>query len=169
MSPTNLGDLIDRSAAPEKTAIIDLSDDANPRPVTYGELAARTDAVARSMLSRGLARGDAVAILATNSVDYLCAYYGVMRAGLVAVPLSFKFPSDTIRYMLGDCGAKLVFADEERATICPEDVPVIRFGVDGPGGFDGALDPGPFDCVDTGPDGIGVPCERSISHLQEVI
>jgi acyl-CoA synthetase (AMP-forming)/AMP-acid ligase II len=150
MAPTNLGDLIDRDADPDKVAVFDLSDAANPLEVTYRALAERTDAVARSLRSRGFARGDTVAILAANSADYLCAYFGIMRAGLVAVPLGFKFPIDTIHYMLADCGAKLVFTDVERRAVCPE------FGDDGPGGFEATLDPGPFDCVDTGPDDVGM-------------
>ncbi len=156
MAPTNLGDLIDRTADPHKVAVIDLSDAADPVEVTYRVLAERTDAIARSLRSRGFARGEAVAILAANSADYLCAYFGIMRAGLVAVPLGFKFPAETIHYMLADCGARLVFADAERAALCPGGIPLVRFGNDGPEGFEAALQPGPFACVDTGQDDIGM-------------
>ena len=156
MAPTNLGDLIDRGTDPRKTAVIDLSDGANPIEVTYRVLAERADAVARSLLARGFVRGDAVAILAANGVDYLCAYFGIMRAGLIAVPLGFKFPADTIAYMLADCGARLVFTDAERAALCPDGIATVRFGDDGPQGFEAALQPGPFACVDTGRDDVGM-------------
>ena len=113
-SAVNLGDLIDRSKDPGKVAIIDLADPANPLEMTYGALAARTDAFARGLLARGLAAGDRVAILAANSTDYLVACFGAMRAGLIAVPVGFKFPTATIHYILADCGAKLVVTDAER-------------------------------------------------------
>jgi acyl-CoA synthetase (AMP-forming)/AMP-acid ligase II len=156
MIPSNLGDLIDRSADLQSVAVIDVSDGANPLHVSYAALAQRIDAIARSLLSRGLARGDTVAILAANSADYLCAYFGIMRAGLIAVPLSFKFPVDTIHYMLADCGARLVFTDAERAALCPDGIPAVCFGDDGPEGFEAALEPGPFDCVHTSHDDIGM-------------
>ncbi len=156
MAPTNLGDLIDRDADPSKVAVIDLSNAAGPLEVTYRALAERTDAVARSLRSRGFARGDTVAILAANSTDYLCAYFGIMRAGLVAVPLGFKFPVDTIHYMLADSGARLVFTDAERSAVCPDGIPTVRFDDQGPEGFEAGLEPGPFECVDTGADDVGM-------------
>ena len=156
MPPMNLGDLIDRNADPDTIAIIDLSDSANPLHVSYGGLSQRIDSVARSMLARGFEHGDTLAILAANSTDYLCAYYGIMRAGLIAVPINYKFPMDTIHYMLADCNARLVFADTERAAHCPAGLPVVQFGDHGAHGFDTLLDPGPFDCADTNHDDIGM-------------
>ncbi len=51
-----------------------------------------------------------------------------MRAGLVAVPVNFKFPPETIGFILSDSGAKLIFCDAERRSACPANVPVIPFG-----------------------------------------
>jgi len=88
---TNLGDLIRRDRNLDKVAIIDLGG-ATVREISYGELDAMANGVARALCARGLSRGDRVAILSANRVEYLAAYYGIMRAGLVAVPVSFKFP-----------------------------------------------------------------------------
>ena len=89
MSTTgNLGDLTDRDADPNATAMIDAGDWQAPLTFTHGEIDERANAVARALLAQGHAPGDRVAILAANSADYLVAYFGIMRAGLVAVPIN---------------------------------------------------------------------------------
>ena len=94
----------------------------------------------------GFARGDRVAILSANRAEYLAAYYGIMRAGLVAVPVNYRFPRETIHFILADCGAKLVFCDGVRRADCP-DMPVVAFGSGDRDGFDAFLDPGTFQPV----------------------
>jgi long-chain acyl-CoA synthetase len=143
---TNLGDLIRRDRDLDKVAIIDLDGEV-AREVSYERLDAMANGVARALLARGLARGDRVAILSANRTEYLAAYFGIMRAGLVAVPVSFKFPRSTIDFILRDAGAKLSFCDVPRAADCPPDIPAVRFGDDGAGGFDRFLQHGPFDPI----------------------
>jgi acyl-CoA synthetase (AMP-forming)/AMP-acid ligase II len=108
--------------------------------------------VARALAARGLARGERVAILSANRAEFLTAYFGILRAGLVAVPVNFKFPPATIDFILRDAGARLVFCDPPRRENCPADVPVVCFGGDGAESFDRFLDPGPFDAVTPAPD-----------------
>jgi acyl-CoA synthetase (AMP-forming)/AMP-acid ligase II len=43
-----------------------------------------------------------------NRAEYLAAYFGIMRAGLVAVPVNFKFPRQTIHFIIKDAGAKFM-------------------------------------------------------------
>src|ERR1700759_4276276 len=111
---TNLGDLIDRSRDPAKTAVIDLGGESGPREFTYAALDAMANGVARALLARGLKRGERVAILSPNRAEYLAAYFGIMRAALVAVPVNFKFPRETLHFIIKDAGAKLVFCDTPR-------------------------------------------------------
>jgi long-chain acyl-CoA synthetase len=99
--------------------------------------------VARALTRRGLKRGDRIALLAANRAEYIAAYYGIMRAGFVAVPVNFKFPRETIHFIIRDAGAKLVFCDAPRAADCPADIPSVTLGAT----FDAFLDPGPFDAV----------------------
>src|SRR6266566_6987512 len=143
---TNLGDLIPRDRDLDKIAIIDLGGRL-AREVSYGQLDAMANGVARALSARGLARGERVAILSANRAEYLAAYYGIMRAGLVAVPVSFKFPRSTIHFILRDADAKLVFCDMARAGDCPPDIPAVHFGGEGAKGFDRLLDGGPFDAI----------------------
>src|SRR5215471_7714311 len=143
---TNLGDLIRRDRNLDKVAIIDLGG-AAVREISYGELDAMANGIARALSARGLARGERVAILSANRVEYLAAYYGIMRAGLVAVPVSFKFPRSTIHFILRDADAKFVFCDMARAPDCPPDIAAVHFGDEGANGFDRFLDGGPFDPI----------------------
>ena len=143
---TNLGDLIRRDRDLGKIAVIDLGGES-VREISYRELDALANGVARALCGRGLSRGDRVAVLSANRAEYLAAYYGIMRAGLVAVPVSFKLPRSTIHFILRDADAKLMFCDSSRAEACPPDVPSVHFGNDGDHGFDRFLDRGAFDPV----------------------
>lgn len=143
---SNLGDLIVRGRDLSKAAIIDLGGGASPREVTYAELDAMAKGVARALVRRGLERGDRVAILSMNRAEFVAACFGIMRAGLVAVPVNWRFPRQTIHLILDDCGAKLVFCDAARREDVPPDLPAVVFGAQDEG-FDRFLDPGPFDSV----------------------
>ncbi|HEY7664725.1 MAG TPA: class I adenylate-forming enzyme family protein [Xanthobacteraceae bacterium] len=144
---TNLGDLIRPDRDLEKVAIIDLGGEQAPRELTYARLDAMADGVARALVARGFARGDRIAILSANRAEYLAAYFGILRAGLVAVPVSFKFPRRDIHFILRDAGARLVLCDGARRGDVPDDLPQMQFGRQGDGGFDDFLDPGAFDPV----------------------
>jgi acyl-CoA synthetase (AMP-forming)/AMP-acid ligase II len=144
---TNLGDLIRRERDLDKVAVIDLGGEQPPREFGYRQLDAMADGAARALRKRGLKRGERIGILSANRAEFLAAYYGIMRAGLVAVPVNFKFPPATIEFILRDAGARLVFCDPPRREDCPADLPVVCFGCDGAESFDRFLDPGPFDPV----------------------
>jgi acyl-CoA synthetase (AMP-forming)/AMP-acid ligase II len=144
---TNLGDLIRRDRDLGKIAIVDLGGEGGPREFSYARLDAMANGVARALLKRGLARGDRVAILSANRTEFIAAYFGIMRAGLVAVPVNFKFPRQTIGFILRDAGAKLALCDRARSPELGEDMPVVQFCDDGPGGFDHFIDQGPFDAI----------------------
>lgn len=124
----NLGDLIRLDSPREKIAIIDTGAEGSTRGITFGQIDDFANGVARALTAKGLSRGERVAILAANSAEYLAAIYGIMRAGLVAVPVNFKFPRGTIRFILADSGAKLVFCDMPRRADCPENLPIVQFG-----------------------------------------
>ena len=144
---TNLGDLIRRDCDLNKVAVIDLGGEAAPREFSYAQLDAMATGVARALARHELKRGDRVAILSTNRAEYLAAYYGIMRAGFVAVPVNFKFPRQTIHFILSDADAKFVFCDEARRSDCPADIPVVQFGGAKADSFDRFLDADPYQPV----------------------
>ncbi len=143
----NLGDLVRRERDLTKHAVIDLGGRQPPRHYSYADLDAAANGVARALSKQGFARGDRVAILSANRFEYLAAYYGIMRAGLVAVPVNFKFPRDTIHYILRDSAAQLVFCDGQRRTDCPPEIPVVDFSATADEGFQAFLDHGPFEAI----------------------
>jgi long-chain acyl-CoA synthetase len=147
---TNLGDLIRRERDLDKVALID--GEQAPREFSYRRLDEMANGVARALLGHWLQRGDRVGIVSANRAEFLAAYNGILRAGLVAVPVNFRFPPATIAFILRDAGAKLVFCDSARRGHIPADVPVVTFGAEGERGFDSFLDAGPFDAVTPAPD-----------------
>lgn len=62
----------------------------------------------------GVAKGDRVAIAMRNFPEWISAFVAITSVGAVAVPLNAWWQADEIVYAMGDCGAKVVFADEDR-------------------------------------------------------
>ena len=139
----NLGDLVDRNKDPDRTAIIDAADWERAPERSHRWLDERARAVARALLGRGLKRGERIAIFAANSADWLAVYFGAMRAGLIAVPVNWRFPDETVAHVLRDSGAKLLFVDEDRRERAPDGLPAVEFGPE----FEAFLDPGDFETV----------------------
>src|SRR3954465_10675082 len=132
----NLGSLIQHDGDMSKIAVIDLGGEGGLREFSYAELDEMANGVARALAKRGFSRGDRIAILSANRAEYLAAYFGIMRAGFVAVPVNFKFPRQTIHFILQDSGAKLVFCDRLRRPDCPPGLPAVGFGSNEADSFD---------------------------------
>src|SRR5262249_37715169 len=98
----NLGHLIRRDRDLTKLAIIDLGGEEVPSEYTYMELDVLAKGVSRALSKRGLARGDRVAIVSANRIEFIAAYFGIMRAGFVAVPVNYRFPRKTIHFIIKD-------------------------------------------------------------------
>lgn len=60
------------------------------RSLTFAEWHERATQLANGLLALGLSKGDRVALLAYNRVEWMEMYAGLARAGLVAVPLNFR-------------------------------------------------------------------------------
>jgi len=112
--PRNLADLVRRAAAGSgaKSALL-----SGPDAVSWSELDSLVDAAAAGFAARGLEPGDRVGILLPNSVEFVVAYFGVLRAGLVALPLNTAYTAPELAYQLDDAGARLVVTDPAGAPL----------------------------------------------------
>ncbi len=127
-SLTNLGDLIRRDRDLDKTAFVDLGGESGPREFSWRDIDKYARGIAKGLIARGLIRGDRVAILSANRAEYVAALFGIMRAGMIAVPVNFKFPKETVEFILADSGAKFVFCDGPRAAAVSAGVLAVVFG-----------------------------------------
>ncbi|MBV1856381.1 long-chain-fatty-acid--CoA ligase [Catellatospora tritici] len=78
--------------------------------VTYAQLDEASARVAGLLHERGVQPGDRVGIMLPNVPQFAAAYYGILRAGAIAVPMNVLLKSREVAYYLGDSQAKLVFA-----------------------------------------------------------
>ena len=91
---------------------------ANPdapyrREMSWKDFDRRANRFANLLLSRGLQRGAKVGILLMNCLEWLPIYFGVLKAGCVAVPMNFRYSSDEIKYCLDLADVEvLVFGPE---------------------------------------------------------
>ena len=155
-SALNLGDLVPEGIAPDHVALIALDEAMREKRYTYSQLEAQANALARGLLARGIVPGQRVAVLSTNCAQYLIVLLGALRAGIVVVPLNYKFPRRLSDFVLADSGAVLVFADAPHRASVPANLPVVEFGKDGENGFDALLNEGPFDVKVPEPDALAV-------------
>jgi fatty-acyl-CoA synthase len=91
-----------------KTAIREL---ATQRQFTYGALDQRIDALAAYLSSLGIGRGDRVALLAHNGVEYFDLQFACMRTGAIAVLLNWRLTVAELEYILNDSAPKLLIHD----------------------------------------------------------
>ncbi len=82
-----------------------LIENANPdapyrRDMSWKDFDRRANRFANLLLSRGLQKGTKVAILLMNCLEWLPIYFGILKAGCIAVPMNFRYSSDEIKYCL---------------------------------------------------------------------
>jgi long-chain acyl-CoA synthetase len=147
----NLGDVFSAYRDSDRPAVIDLYDEQNPREISFRDLNANCDALARGLVRDGLGVGDRVAIVALNRVEFLEVMFGAMRAGCVPVMINAKLPAEQVQFIIDDSGATIVFCDPEFTDLCAPGTRLVTFGADGDHGYADYVDPGPFSSFDPGP------------------
>ena len=70
------------------------------RELSWKDFDRRANRFANLLLSRGLKKGTKIAVLLMNCLEWLPIYFGILKAGCVAVPMNFRYGSDEIKYCL---------------------------------------------------------------------
>ncbi len=70
------------------------------REITWNVFNEKANRFANLLISRGVKKGDKVAILLMNCLEWLPIYFGILKTGALAVPLNFRYTSDEIKYCL---------------------------------------------------------------------
>ena len=127
-----ISDLLTQNARlyPDEIALIELHPSKNLRKtITWREFDERANRVANALIARDIKKGDKVIHLMMNSIDWLVAYFGIIRTGAWAVPLNFRFTSSEIKYCADIAEARImIFSEEftERVTAIRDHLPTIE-------------------------------------------
>jgi len=99
---------------PRDTALIELKPSKKIRKqITWKELDGRANAVANALMDMGIRKDDKVIHWMMNSINWLEAYFGIIRTGAWAVPLNFRFASRDLKYCADIAEAKAMILGEE--------------------------------------------------------
>ena len=70
------------------------------RDMTWSVFEEKANRFARLLMQRGIKKGDKVAILMMNCLEWLPVYFGILKSGALAVPLNYRYSAEEIRYCL---------------------------------------------------------------------
>ena len=83
----------------------------NSERLSYAELDARANRIARCLRARGIRRGTLVGLHLSRSPQMLCALLGILKAGAAYVPLDPSYPADRLAFMMEDAGLSVLLTD----------------------------------------------------------
>jgi fatty-acyl-CoA synthase len=137
----NLGEMLAAQARlfPERIGVRDLE-----RQLTFRQWNARACRLANGLSGLGLKKGDRVAVLAYNALEWAEIYAATAKAGLITVPINFRLTGPEVRFIIENSGASALIVEDQLTGIIEEilaDLPIapdrcIVFGkVAAPAGF----------------------------------
>ena len=98
----------------DEIALVERDPAKNSRKeITWDEFDAEANRVASALLSRGIKKGDKVVHLMMNCIEWLPAYFGILRTGAWVVPLNFRFSAEDIIYCSDIAEARAFIFGEE--------------------------------------------------------
>jgi len=108
MTWLNIGEIINVNAIkyPNKLALKDAR-----RKLTFKELNERTNKLANGFLKKGIKKGDKVAFLSNNSVEFMEMYVAAAKGGFIIVPLNFRLHPDDIFFIIKNSDAKILVVE----------------------------------------------------------
>ena len=99
------------------------------RSITWEDFNRTSNRIANMILSMGIKKGDKVAILLMNCLEWLPIYFGVLKTGALAVPLNYRYAAEEIKYCLELADVDmLIFGPEfiERVSAIKDNVPRVK-------------------------------------------
>jgi fatty-acyl-CoA synthase len=112
-----VGATLVRAAAtwPEKTALV-----FEGRRWSFRQWNHEVNRAANAFAARGIGHGDRVAFLSWNLPEQVTGFYGLLKLGAVPVPINYRLAANEVRYIVDDCGARLlVFEEALRDSVMP--------------------------------------------------
>jgi len=109
---------------PRRTAVV-----CNRESFTYAQFAERARRLAGALRQAGVRPGDRVAFLSANCHRLLEAYYGVLEAGAILLPLNIRLTASELGYVLNDAEATILFVEKQLLGVAEsfrKDVPSIK-------------------------------------------
>ncbi|WP_175492779.1 long-chain-fatty-acid--CoA ligase [Bacillus sp. OK048] len=129
MMEFTLGKLLSITAAKysNKTAII-----FGDTRYTYAEVEERANQLANNLIKRGLKKGDRCAVLFYNRAEWLEIYHGLAKAGIIVVPVNFRFTASEVQYVINNSKAKAIIYEASFSELVEEikkDAPTLAYYV----------------------------------------
>ncbi|PWR15429.1 non-ribosomal peptide synthetase [Micromonospora sicca] len=110
---------------PEATALI-----CDGATMTYAELDARANPLARTLIARGVGPESLVALALPRSPELVVAVLAVLKSGAAYLPIDTSYPAERIAWLLDDAAPALVLATAATAALVPGEVPVLAVAAD---------------------------------------
>ena len=100
---------------PDKAAVIE-----DKKRISYRELGSMVSSFSSFLLSNGINKGDAVAILLPNSIEFVVAFFSIASLGAVSVPVNTAFKKEEITFYVNHSSAKLILTEEKLQLVARE-------------------------------------------------
>jgi long-chain acyl-CoA synthetase len=116
----NVGQILRQAALswPTRIGLLDAGSGQDPaRELTYPELDRRACRVAARLLELGLGPGDCVAVMGTNSAEFVAAWFGIVYAGCAVVPIPILSAPPEVRMRVQHARCRALLFDAERAEL----------------------------------------------------
>lgn len=109
-----IGDQLRRHAqhTPHKEAIVYYGPDGSRSVISYEQLNAQVNRVANALAGLGVGRGDVVAVMSRNSVDYMTIWFATLKLGAALTGLNFTFTETEIAYQVNHAGPRILMAED---------------------------------------------------------
>jgi long-chain acyl-CoA synthetase len=86
------------------------------REATFLQIKEEVDRLAAGLKGKGITKGDRIAVLGKNSLEYFLIYGAAAALGAIVLPVNWRLSEEEIVYILNDCQPKIIFADSDYHT-----------------------------------------------------